>query len=304
VVHIRITEPLSEEYRLSHNNFRLHCAPAINLFDSTSEPVSLTHKRTEYPVVADTNHPDGIVIYSVNRVSGNRPSTGESHTYSPLPSFNHRSGTNRYYHVSHRVREGRRPMTYLSVGGALTGKQEILSCDITACNGAIPREHLQIRDIKAPAQDFPSNVTCENITRPSRLLMPPDRADYRLALIAHLTVSYNSLASVTSFRQLLSLYDWSDQEQSEKRIQGVSRIEVAPLSRVYRGAMLRGMDIRLTLDEKQYISPSDTYLFGTILHHFFSMYATINAFVQTGINLNPSGSEMIWDPLLGENFLI
>jgi type VI secretion system protein ImpG len=304
VIHIRITDPLPEEFRLSKDNFRLHCAPAVNLFDSTSEPVSLTHKRTEYPVVADTNHPDGIMIYSINRVVGNRPATGESHTYSPLPSFNHRTGTGRYYHVSHRAREGRPPMTYLSVGGALTGKQEILSCDITACNGAVPREHLQLKDIKAPAQDFPSNVTCENITRPSRLLMPPDRSDYRLALIAHLTVSYNSLASVDSFRQLLSLYDWSDQEQSDKRIQGVSRIEVSPLSRVYRGAMLRGMDIRLTLDETQYISQADAYLFGAILHHFFGMYATINAFVQTGFKLSPSGSEMLWDPLLGENFLI
>jgi type VI secretion system protein ImpG len=304
VIHIKITELLSEEFRLSKDNFRLHCAPAVNLFDSTSEPVQLTHRQTEYPVVADTNHLDGIMIYSINRVTGSRPASGQSHVYASLPSFNHRSGNDRFYHVSHRVREGRRPMTYLSVGGAMSGKQEILSCDITACNGPIPREYLQVRDIKAPAQDFPSNVTCENITRPSRLLMPPDRADYRLALIAHLTVSYNSLASADNFRQLLSLYDWSDQEQYNKRINGITRIEVSPLNRVFRGALLRGMDIRLSLDEGEYISPADAYLFGTICHHFFSMYATINAFVQTGFKLNPSGSEMIWDPLLGENFLI
>jgi type VI secretion system protein ImpG len=304
LVHIQLAEALSEEFRLSKENFRLHCAPAINLFESTSEPVSLTHKQTEYPVVADVNHPAGIMVYSVNGVTGNLPATGKTHAYSALPSFNHRSGSDRFYHVSHRVREGRRPMTWLSIGGVMTEKQEILSCDITACNGVVPREHLQIRDIKAPSQEFPSNVTCENITRPSRLLTPPDRPGYRLALVAHLTVSYNSLSSIDSFRQLLSLYDWSDLEQSNKRIRGISQIRVSPLNRVYRGALLRGMDIQLSMDEKEYISPADAYMFGTILHHFFSMYATINAFVQTGCRLSPSRSEMTWEPLLGENFLI
>jgi type VI secretion system protein ImpG len=304
MVHIRLAEALSDEYRLSRENFRLHCAPAINLFESTSEPISLTHKQTEYPVVADTNHPDGIIIYSVNGVTGKQPETGKIHIYSALPSFNHRSGTDRSYHVSHRVREGCRPMTYLSVGGAITERQEILSCDITACNGAIPREHLQVRDIKAPAREFPSNITCENITRPGRFLMPPARPDYRLALVAHLTVSYNSLASIGSFGHLLSLYDWSDQEQSGKRIRGITDIRVSPLHRVYRGALLRGMDMQLTMEESEYISPADAYMFGTILHHFFSMYASINAFVQTGLRLTPSNREMTWEPLLGENFLI
>jgi type VI secretion system protein ImpG len=179
-----------------------------------------------------------------------------------------------------------------------------LSCDITACNGTIPRDHLQTGDIKAPPNDFPSNVTCENITRPSKMLLPPNRADYRLALVAHLTVSYNSLSSIESFRQLLSLYDWSDQEQSFKRIQGVTDISVSPLNRVYRGALLRGMDIKVAINENNYISRADAYMFGTVLHNFFTMYATINTFVQTGSVMSPSKSELTWAPLLGENFLI
>lgn len=304
LVHIRLAEPLSEEFRLSRENFRLHCAPAVNLFKTTSEPVALTHQRTEYPIVADTNHPEGVMVYSVDGVTGNQTVTGKTRAYAQLPSFNHGSGSDRYYQVSHRIREGRRPMTWLTLGGEMPERQEILSCDITACNGAVPREHLQIRDIMAPSQDFPSNVTCENITRPSRLLMPPDRQDFRLALIAHLTVSYNSLATIDGFRQLLSLYDWSGQDQSDKRIRGVKALQVTPLNRVYRGALLRGMDIRLSMDESAYISQADAYMFGTVLHHFFSMYATINAFVQTGCQLNPSNSEMTWEPLLGENFLI
>jgi type VI secretion system protein ImpG len=136
------------------------------------------------------------------------------------------------------------------------------------------------------------------------MLLPPNRSDYRLALVAHLTVSFNSLSSIDSFRQLLSLYDWSDQEQSFKRIQGVTAISVSPLNRVYRGALLRGMDIQLDINENNYISRADAYMFGTVLHNFFTMYATINTFVQTSSLMSPSKSELTWDPLLGENFLI
>lgn len=303
-VQIELNQPLPEDFRLSKENFRLHCAPAVNLFDTTSEPIHLTHKLTEYPVIADTNHPDGIMIYSINGVTGSQSTTGKITPYSSLPKFNHNFGSNRFYNVSHRVREGLRPMTYLTLGGDLTETQEVLSCDITACNGNIPRDHLQTGDIQAPPKDFPSNVTCENITRPSRMLLPPNRSDYRLALVAHLTVSFNSLSSIDSFRQLLSLYDWSDQEQSFKRIQGVTAIRVSPLNRVYRGALLRGMDIQLDINEKNYISRADAYMFGTVLHHFFTMYATINTFVQTSSLMSPSKSELTWDPLLGENFLI
>jgi type VI secretion system protein ImpG len=296
--------PLSDELRLTKDNFRLHCAPAINLFTSSSEPIHLDQKQTSYPVVANNNTPDGVMVYSVDQVTGSQIGSGTKTRYSALPQFNHRSTSQRYFQVSHRQQEGLRPRTCLSVGGEIGEQAEILSCDITACNANAPRDHLQVGDIKAPGQDFPSQVTAANITRPTRMFLPPDRPDYRLALVTHLTVSYNSLANAPALQQLLALYDWSDHPQSSQRIAGIQNIELAPLKRVHRGALLRGLDIRLHMEEKNYLSAADAFLFGTVLHHFFSMYVTINTFVQTGSSLSPSKRELQWDPLLGENFLI
>ena len=73
---------------------------------------------------------------------------------------------------------------------------------------------------------------------------------------------------------MLPLYDWSDQEQSGKRIRGLTDIRVSPLNRVYRGALLRGMDIQLSIEKRQYITPADTYMFGTMLHHFFRILSS------------------------------
>ncbi len=303
-VEIHLDRLLDKDYRLSRDNFRLFCAPAINLFSSTSEPIALTHQRTEYPVIADSSAPDGVQSYSVDQVTGINATSGRRSDYAPLHAFRHGDAKGRYFQVSRRGDEGLRPTTSLAVGGQLDYARETLSCQITATNGDYPRRYLQVASLQVPAPDLPSYVQFSNITRPSRLLPPSRRKDYRLALISHLTTNYSSLTSIDTFRQLLSLYDWSDAPQNQRRIDGIREIEVAPVDRIKRGALLRGLEITLTLHEENYLSEADIHLFGTVLHHFLSMYASVNAFVQTRIVLHPSNRELKWEPLLGENFLL
>ncbi len=295
---------LDKDAQPGRDQFRLFCSPAVNLFETSSEPLTLTHRQTEYPLVADAAAPDGIQIYSVDQVTGTDPASGRRHDYTLLASFTHRRQPGRFFQVRRGGSEGLRPALGLSVGGPTEFARESLSCRITASNGDYPRRHLQIGSLHVPPPDFPSAVQFSNLTRPSRLLPPPRRKDYRLALISHLTVNHNSLASLEAFRQLLSLYDWTDQPQNQRRIEGIRAIAVTPLDRIKRGALLRGLEIRLTLQEENYLSEADAHLFGTVLHHFLSMYATVNTFVQTRVVLQPSNREFAWEPLLGENFLL
>ncbi len=303
-IRIELKEPLDADLRLTTENFKLHCVPAINLYEKTGEPIRVDKRRSEYHVVADNNLPRAIQVYSVDEVCGAKRDDGMLPVYNPLHRYNYQDKKQRYYQVSHRLREELGPMTYLRIGGALSDQDDIISCAITAYNGDIPRNHLKVDSIKSPASGFPSHITATNITRPSKMHLPPQRSDYRLALIAHLSVSHNSIASVEQLQQLLSLYDWSDQLQSEKRIQSLKAVTMQPLSKIHRGAMLKGVDIGLTLDEKMFLSEADSYLFGTVLHHFFSMYVAINTFVQSRIQFLTSRTSYQWDPLLGENFLI
>ena len=301
---IHLNKPLSDELRLTKNNFQLHCAPAINLFEETSEPIRLDHRRTEYHVIADNNSPRGVIVYQVNQVTGARRQDGQQYAYHPLHRFNHLDRSQRYFHTSYRQREGLGPMTYLRLGGAPSDEEEILSCDITVCNGNLPRRSLKVGEINAPDHDFPATIVARNLTRPSRMHLPPERADFRLALVTHLTVSYNSITSVNQLQQLLSLYDWSEQKQSEKRIKSITSVSQQPLSKIRRGAFLCGVDIQLGMDEKAFLSEADAYLFTTVLHYFFRTYVAVNTFVQTGLQLSPSKAEYLWEPILGDNFLI
>lgn len=295
---------LDKDFQLSRDNFRLYCAPVINLFDSSSEPISLNHRLTDYPLVADASAPEGVQVYSIDQVTGINAANGRRCDYSSLPAFTHRKQQGRFFQVSRKGDEGLRPSTQLSVGGQTDFARETLSCRITACNGDYPRRYLQVGSLNVPAPDSPSSVQFNNITRPTRMLPPPRRKDYRLALISHLTINHNSLTSLEAFKQLLSLYDWTEQPQNQRRIEGIREIAMTAVDRIKRGALLRGLEIRLSLAAENYLSEADVHLFGTVVHHFLSMYASVNAFVQTRIVLHPSNREMTWEPLLGENFLL
>ncbi|MHB1400685.1 MAG: type VI secretion system baseplate subunit TssF [Trichloromonadaceae bacterium] len=303
-IDIQLRNPLDKDFQLTRDNFRLFCTPAINLFDSSSEPISLDHRLTDYPLVADASAPEGVQVYSVDQVTGISAAGGKRSDYSCLPAFTHRQLKERFFQVNRKGEEGLRPATHISVGGLSDFARETLSCRITASNGDYPRRFLQVGSLQVPAPDFPSSVQFSNITRPTRLLPPPRRRDYRLALISHLTINHNSLTSLEAFKQLLSLYDWTEQPQNQRRIEGIRDIAMTAVDRIKRGALLRGLEIRLTLQAENYLSEADVHLFGTVLHHFLSMYASVNAFVQTRIVLHPSNREMTWEPLLGENFLL
>ena len=130
---------------------------------------------------------------------------------------------------------------------------------------------------------------------------PPERGRFQWDLISHLSLNYSSLASIEVLQRVLILYDWSNQEQNTRRINGIKNIEIESVERIRKGAILRGLEINLTVHEDQYRSTSDIHLFGMVLHHFFSMYAAINCFVLTKVNCHPSNKVLKWEPLVGEN---
>ena len=288
-----------QDHRISHENFRLHCVPAVNLFAAHAEPISLNHRRAEYPVVADHARRDALQVYSIERVTGIDTETGERHEYVPMYSFQHRKRKGRYYHYQRRPGPDGHGNITLSVGGITNPKAETLSCDILVTNGDLPRRYLREKDIVSPVGNFPSYAAVSNITRPTPLRHPPPRQRYQWDLIAHLSLNYSSIARLDMLQRLLRLYDWTDDEQNQRRIDGIRQVEAVPIERVQRGALLRGMEIRLLLHEDHYRSQADIHLFGQVLHHFFSMYAAVNSFVQTRVQCHPTNKVMTWEPLPG-----
>lgn len=292
----------SKEMEIDKGMFQLHCAPAVNLFDSASEPVTVNHKREEYRLLADVAAPEGVEIYSVNQVEGTELGSGSRFTYLPMNDASMHDKS-RFFQVSNK-KNGAKPSAYISLGGNSNFVPEVLSCEITSCNSDYPREFLVENSLRIPAPDMPSSVEQTNLTRPTKLLRPPERDDYRLSLISHLSLNYSSLTSVDTFKRLLNLYDWTGLDQNKRRIDAITDIQVDTIDRIQKGALLRGIQFTFSMQEENFFSQADIHLFGLVLHHFLGMYASINTFIETKVTCLPSQREFSWQPKFGENFLI
>ncbi|MEN8141292.1 MAG: type VI secretion system baseplate subunit TssF [Thermodesulfobacteriota bacterium] len=302
-IEIQLNHTFGKEFKLQRDNLRLHCAPAVNLFHLDSEPLSIDHRREEYRLVADGGAPEGIQVYSVDEVVGLEKKSGERRQYRPMNSAAGQTGEDRFFQVVSR-NYGAGPANYLSVGGDLRFTPETLSCAITASNGDYPRQFLVENTIQGETATIPSYVQPTNLARPSRQLRPPANDDFRLALISHLSLNYSSLSSAEALKRLLSLYDWTEQEQNRLRIEGISEVKVKPVDMIRQGTLTRGIRVELTIKEENFFSRADIHLFGLVLHEFLGMYATINSFVETRITCFPSNKEFTWQPKFGENFPI
>ena len=61
------------EVGITAKTFQLACAPAVNLFEQTAEPILITQRRFEYPIVPDVRRPNATEIFSVDEVVSVRP---------------------------------------------------------------------------------------------------------------------------------------------------------------------------------------------------------------------------------------
>lgn len=306
-----------EERGFETNNVRLHCTPVVNLFDTDAEPIQVDGEVGEHRVVPSHRYRDGIQAYDVQRVVGVEDATGARHEYEPFLSFRHdaseRPSTNgqaaeqgRFYTTRRRVGPAGRPEVYLSFSDAQLRALsdvpgETLSLEVRCTNGTLPREEVKEGMINRLAPDVPNVATPRNLTQPTLLRHPPvqEQEDFFWKLISHWSMNYQSVASTDALTGVLTLYDWTDTGANQRRLEGIQTVEWAPKEVVEHGAVLRGAEVTIEVEEGHFADEGDLCLFGLVMSRFFSMYATMNSFVHLVIVTRPSEQRYEWTPNRG-----
>lgn len=286
-------------------NFRLHCAPVINLFTLEADPLTLNPLENEYmlrPLRVQDGHTE---IYSVDAIHG--AVKNGKHPYVPFTSFRHRGGMmrhdapERYFHT--RVKRGPSGMhdTWLILGGRsfeieqLAKKPESLSMRITGTNGQLPRKSLEstLLDRVVKAGKVPVKVL--NLTAPSLPLYPPANDRFHWRVMSHLGSNFLSMMDNPEvLRGTLALYDWTDDEMNRRRLDAIVAVKHTLIRRFEKGFMLRGVNIEVTLNADNFAGEGDVNLFGEMLHRFFALYADIHLFNQLTLVLQPTGKRLQW----------
>ncbi|TNH83454.1 type VI secretion system baseplate subunit TssF [Aeromonas sobria] len=323
-IHFCFDRPLPAELKIRPDSFLLNCVPAINLFQHDSEPVNLNGRQAEYPLKASYRHADSFEIFSVDQVEGwvggnLGRSRGTPRIYQPFESFQHQIERAKhrlalYYRV--RVRESvsgdgfEHSLSFVRGDETTTvDLDESISVTLT-CTNRSRAARLKVGSICVPTGSSPSFATFRNLIRPTRPLRPALDGSLHWTLISNLSLNYVSLLRRDALVQVLRTYDFpalhdkQAEQGSRKRLAGIEEIETTPVDRLVRGMPVRGLKSVLSIRQSAFGSEGELYLFSTVLAHFFSLYASVNAFhLLEVVNLD-NKERYQWPVQIGQHSLM
>jgi len=278
---IYLNSILPSQLKLSRTSLLLHCTPAINLFDTTSEPIPHTPNRSEHPVVVDSNHPDSVLLYSILKVSG-------------MNGYNKAS----YYNIENiqtRIATpNRQPFSYISLPENKNSKNLYLSCKIKATNGNYPYRFLATGSIRNSAKHIPNYISITNITKPTPYHEPPDLAHLAESLISTIIPDFLTNLNAKKLREILLAHEWAGTKTNEHKTRGITSL-ASEKSRIIRQGMPWTMlTIEIKFDEAFCEGFQEVFLLGSILHYIFTERAAINIIVKTVAHCHPSSKEFTW----------
>lgn len=319
-VTIRLTRPPVTALRVTAENFRTGCTPAVNLFPRDGDPIRVEHDKTEYLVRAAGKDPSHFEIFSVDTVVGFEKTTAEPRIYPSFFNFlqTPQAAGSRKDALYHYVRlkpavvgDGTESyLSFFSAGGeAQLPPTETITVKLTATNRRLPRA-LRVGDINVPTVSSPEFARFRNISNVIGSVAPPLAGDLQWRLISHMSLSYSSLATVESLRSILSLYNFQaiyDRQaarENELRLEAIREVTTKPEDTIFRGAPVRGLATTIEMIEANFAGEGDLVLFGNVLDYFLGLYASLNSYSRLTIKGAQSGEIYKWSPRLGQKNIL
>ncbi len=309
---------IEDHVRLTNSSILLYCTPIVNLFAKDADPIRIEHNKDEYRVRPSASEPSHFEIYSIDRVEGWAYGDRKKVLYAPFASFDHATSTMddgyNYYRIRLRPSVvGMNVDTFLSFeshGEKGVAPQVVtVSAELTCTNNRLP-EKLRIGDISVQTGSSPEFAEFKNVLLVTASTPPPLESDLHWQLISNMSLNYLSLADVQALRVVLStynfpaFYDRQAQRAHELRMEGLSGIKLEPTTMMFKGLPVRGYKIFLSMKSGSFSSEGEMYLFATILNQFFSLYASVNSFIQLVVRDLDRGDEYQWKPRIGQQPLL
>ncbi|WP_079969615.1 type VI secretion system baseplate subunit TssF [Salmonella enterica] len=315
---LHFNQPLPVDIRLRASSLHLFCTPVVNLFVHQAEPIAPDGSAPQYPLQASHRHPDAYDIFRVKSVSSKIPVSGEvagvtspSRLWPEFESFNHQMEYSRqrevvYWHhrtktsLFHRGLE--HSIAFVHADGSLPDPAhlsgEALSVSLVCTNRMLPTQ-LHTGDICVAVGKNPAVASFSNVTRPTRPLWPVTDGDMQWSLISCMNLNYLSLLDREALVQILRTFDLPGIQHpqqarlSQQKLDAIEKMETKPVDRLFKGVPVRGLSTTLWINPAPFVCEGEIYQLGSVLTHFFALYASINSFHRLKI-INTESQE-VWE---------
>lgn len=296
---LHFNQPLPVDIKLRQSSLRLHCIPAVNLFVHHAEPVRPDSRMAEYPLRVSQKSPDSYDIFRVKNVFSQvtESSQGKQRLMWPeFEGFQHQIEYSRqrevvYWH--HRTKTSlfhqglEHAIAFVHADGNLPDSDrldgEVLTASLVCTNRMLPIS-LHTGDICVAVNKNPAAASFSNVTRPTRPLYPVTDGDMHWSLISCMNLNYLSLLDREALIQVLRTFDLpgihhpQQARLSSKKLDSIEKMESRPIDRLFKGVPVRGLSTTLWINPTPFVCEGEIYLLGTVLSHFFALYASINSF--------------------------
>jgi type VI secretion system protein ImpG len=309
------------ELGVSANTFRLGCAPIVNLFPQTAEPILLDHTRYEYQVIPDVTRRRSLEVFEITEVLNANPDTGEVIQFQPFYSFRHATNRDKvqaFWRAARRpsgVRDDEGTEVYLSLVdlSARPVKPFVDTLVVrTICSNRDLASRLPFGN-EGGDFELEGAVPVKRIVallKPTDTLRPPLAGDSLWRLTSHLSLNYLSLVSEgrEALQEILRLYNFTGSTYSEKQIEGLltlhSKRHFARVISEDGMAFARGTKVDMEFDEEQFVG-GGVFLFAAVLEYFLGLYVSMNSFSQLQVRTRQRKEVLKqWPPRAGRKILI
>lgn len=310
-----LSAPPRRSIAVDRGTFRLNCAPIVNLFRKTTEPVRLDQTQVDYRLLPDSYRERSTEIHSILKVSASSSFEDDSRAFQPFYSFDHGAARAdaRAFWTARRQPTGRADLpgtdmvlSFLDLDFKPTRPPAQVVFAHTLCTNRGVAEQMPAGarleiEVDAPLR----GVAC--LTKPTRQITPPLGGQTLWRLVSHLSLNHLSLdgeAGLTALREILRLYAAFDDASVNGQVAGLSGLSCSSVVRrvgneAWRG-FCRGTEVRLELDEERFVG-SHPFLLASVLNRFFGLYAAVNSFTQLVLTSRQrNGIWKTWPPLAGD----
>jgi type VI secretion system protein ImpG len=278
------------------DTIRLGCTPIVNLFETESEPIRVTHRRTEYLVRAKGAtkdfSPEIFSLNSMEAVVGGIPTRVGLEPFFSYRNRESRGAGTVFWHtrrfLSSWLEDGATDVGVSFVdpaGSTVMPEFPSISASLSCFNGSLPTK-LPIGtggDFHAEGGSGSALTRIVSLMHPTAPIQPPLGSSVFWRIVSQLSLNYLSLVEGDgeALRELLRLYDFGDHEGGEKQIRGISAVKSDPWYARVRGdhglSFARGRKVTIDFDEGLY-SGGGIYLLAAILERFLGLYSSMNSF--------------------------
>jgi type VI secretion system protein ImpG len=309
------------ELGITDKTFKLGCAPIVNLFPQTSEPILLDQRKFEYPITPDVRRPNALEVFSVDEVVSINPQTKETMHFEPFYSYRHATlrENKQTFWIANRRQSSRRndngtemSLTLVDLSNRpILPATDTLTIRLTCTNRDLPGRlpfGNEAGDFELEAGSAIKRIVA--LKKPTGTMRPPTGRSVLWRLISHLSLNYLSLVEEgkDALQEILKLYNFTGSTFSEKQVEGILSIRgskhFARVISEHGITFARGTRVQMELDEEQFVG-GGVYLFASVVERFLALYVSLNSFSQLVARTKQRREVMHeWPPRAGQRILI